>query len=355
MAYQNIKNVEITGLAACVPVQSEENSDLDIFETDKEFQKFVEHTGIERRRKTRPGFCASDLCFHAAERLLSDLNWQKEDIECLVFVSHSPDYKYPATACILQARLGLSNECMSFDISLGCSGWVYGLSTIASLISASKFQKALLLVGDTTTTTKSPKDKSTYPLFGDAGSATALTYNESADDIYAHMATDGGNYKAIIMEDGGFRNPFTIDSLKETLREDGSIRSRLHTHMDGMTVFSFGINKVPKSVHKFFERFEIEKSEIDYFVFHQANKMMNQKIQKKLQIPDEKAPHLFKNYGNTSSSSIPLTMVTNLKDQINASDRHKINLFTCGFGVGLSWGSVYFRLQNAICSELIEV
>lgn len=355
MAYQTIRNVEIAGIAACVPVNIEENKDLSIFKNQEEYQRFVENTGIERRRKAQPGLCASDLCFEAAEQLIKKLNWQKEEIECLVFVSHSPDYKFPATSCILQARLGLPNECMSLDISLGCSGWVYGLSTIASLISAGKFKKALLLVGDTTTKNKDRKDKTTYPLFGDSGSATALRYNEEAIDIYTHMATDGSNYDAIILEAGGSRQPFSADSFKEKVYPDGVARSRMSTFMDGMTVFSFGITKVPKSVNGFLTYFGLQKDHIDYFVFHQANMMINRKIQKKLHIPDEKMPHVFKDYGNTSSGSIPLTMVVKLSDQINKSRQKNLNILACGFGVGLSWGSVYFRLNNAICCDLLEI
>lgn len=355
MAYQTIKNVKIAGIAASVPVHIEENHSLNLFQSSEDFNKFVASTGVERRRKSPKELCASDLCLQAAEQLIEKLKWEKKEIECLIFVSHSPDYRFPATACILQSRLGLQNECMSLDISLGCSGWVYGLSTIASLISASKFKKGLLLAGDTTTFSKSPKDKGTYPLFGDSGSATALEYAEGANEMFFHMATDGKNYDAIIMEDGGCRNCFNEKSLIETEFEDGSIRNKMHTSMDGMTVFSFGITKVPKSVRKFLDKFNINKDEIDFFVFHQANKMINGRIQKKLNIPDNKMPSILKNFGNTSSGSIPLTMVVELKDQINEIGEKPLSFITCGFGVGLSWGSAYFRLNNAISCDLIEV
>ncbi len=356
MALQTIKNVEIVGFAACVPANTIENSELDVFENETEYRKFVDFTGVERRHVTKIGEnCASDFCFHSAEKLIEELNWKKEEIECLVFVSHSPDYKYPATACILQSRLGLSKECMSFDVSLGCSGWVYGLSIISSIISSSKFEKALLLVGDTSSFSKSKKDKSTYPLFGDSGSATALIYNEGADGILTHMGTNGKNHKAIMVEDGGSRNPVTSESLKEREYEQGIIRNRLQTHMDGMSVFSFGISTAPKSVNALLNNFEIDKEAIDYFIFHQANLKMNKVIQKKLKIPDEKVPYVLKDYGNTSSGSIPLAMVAQLHYEINNSDSKALNMVACGFGVGLSWGSAYFSLRNAICCDLIEI
>src|SRR5690625_3165435 len=171
MAIQEIGDVEICGFAACVPSKIEENEHLDLFQNFGQYEKFALHTGGERRRVASEGQTASDLCLEAAEKLLKELGWEKEDVDCLLFVSHSPDYRYPATACILQGKLGLSQECMSFDISLGCSGWVYGLTVAGSLVTSGKFKKALLLTGDVTTSSKSKKDRTTYPLFGDAGSA----------------------------------------------------------------------------------------------------------------------------------------------------------------------------------------
>ncbi|MCC5941126.1 MAG: ketoacyl-ACP synthase III, partial [Balneolaceae bacterium] len=133
MAFQRINNVRIAGVASSVPFAIEENRNLDLFKDEDEYKRFVESTGVERRRKSPKNICASDLCHAAAEELISELGWDKQEIECLIFVSHSADYKFPATACILQDKLGLSSNCMSLDISLGCSGWVYGLSTLASL------------------------------------------------------------------------------------------------------------------------------------------------------------------------------------------------------------------------------
>ena len=355
MAYQRIENVKIAGISASVPDYSEENSALNLFKENGEYEKFVASTGVERRRRAMLGLCASDLCLAAAEELVKTLEWKKDDIECLIFASHSPDYLFPATSCIIQDRLGLSTDCMSFDISLGCSGWVYGISVLASLVSAGKFKKALLLAGDTTTRSKSPKDKGTYPLFGDSGSATALEYDKGAADILSHMGTDGKNYNAIIKPDGGSRNPVSFNSLSEVEHEDGNISNRLHTHMDGMTVFSFGITKVPKSIQNFLTHFELDKKEIDYLVLHQANKMINERIQKKLGFPDEKVPTVFRDFGNTSSGSIPLAMAVNLKDQINNTVSKKLNILACGFGVGLSWGSLFFELSDAVCTDLIEV
>lgn len=352
MSYQQIKSVRIDGIAACVPATCEENSSLRLFSSNDEYEKFVTTTGIERRRVVTQGVCTSDLCFAAAEKLIADLQWNKNEIECLIFVSQTPDYKLPATSCILQSRLGLSKECMSFDISMGCSGWIYGLTTISSILAAGNIKKGLLLVGDTVTVTKSPLDKSTYPLFGDAGTATAVSYNPGSPEIKACLYTDGSNYEAIMIEDGGSRNPVTPDSFVITEHENGVKRNKLQSILDGSSVFTFGISKAPQCVNNLIEHFEIDKDSIDYFIFHQANMLMNEKIRNKLKLPEEKVPYILKDFGNSSSASIPLTMVVALK---NTLEKIPQKIIACGFGVGLSWGAIAFELNKIVCCELIEI
>lgn len=352
MAYQLFKNVRISGISACVPENTEENSLLDLFQSTAEYERFVATTGIERRHVVKKGICSSDLCYEAAEKLINELGWNKKDIDCLIFVSQTPDYILPATACILQDRLKLSNECASFDISLGCSGWVYGVTVLSSMLSNGNYKKGLLLAGDTVSVTKSPKDKTTYPLFGDAGTATAFEYCEEADGIVSHLCTDGGGADAIMIRDGGFRYPFTVDSLVYKEYETGSFRNNLQSYLDGVSVFTFGISKAPQSVNKLLEYSEKEVEGIDYFVFHQANMLMNEKIRTKLKLPQEKVPYILKDFGNTSSASIPLTLVVSLKKEL----RYKsLNIVACGFGVGLSWGSVLFNTQSIVCCDLIEI
>ena len=352
MAFQKIKNVKIEGITACVPANIEENSTLSLFPSFDEYEKFVATTGIERRHVAPKEICASDLCFAAAEKLILDLGWKKDEIDCLIFVSQTPDYKLPATSCVLQHRLGLSNNCMSFDISLGCSGWVYGMTTMSALLSSGSCQKGLLLVGDTVTKTKSPLDKSTYPLFGDAGTATALSYENAAKGVSACLYTDGSNYDAIMIEDGGYRNPVEMDSFEVKEYENGSIRNRLQSILDGSSVFIFGISKAPKSVNNLIEHFQIDKDKVDYFVFHQANMLMNEKIRNKLKLPENKVPYILKDFGNTSSTSIPLTIVNKLKKDVTTKNQH---LIACSFGVGLSWGAIEFDLNKIKCCELIEL
>jgi len=351
MAFLTISNVQMTGIAGCLPKKSEENRGLNVFDSIEDSEKFINSTGVERRRIADEHVTTSDMCFNATEKILSDLSWDRSSIDCLIFVSQTPDYILPATSCILQSRLQLPEECYALDISLGCSGWVYGMSVISSLLSTGSMKRGLLLCGDTTLKPVSKIDKSAYPLFGDAGTVTALEYSKN-ESMTFHFATDGNGYDAIIIPDGGYRNPFKIDSLKYDEIEPGISRNKLQTVLNGMDVFSFGISKAPQTVKKIMEYLDISIEDVDYFTFHQANLFMNEKIRKKLKLSEEQVPYSLKNYGNTSSASIPLTLITELKENLKTK---KLKHIACGFGVGLSWGSVYFETNKIVVSDLVEI
>lgn len=351
MAFLSIPNVKLVGVSACVPKNVVENKDID-FINSEDIEKFINSTGVERRRIISQGQCSSDLCYAAAEKLINELHWDKKDIKCLIFVSQTPDYILPATSCILQSRLEISEECLTLDISLGCSGWIHGLSVVASLMANGTIDKALLLVGDTTTHTTSPKDKSSAPLFGDAGTACALEYVAGAEAMEFHCATDGSGYDAIIIPDGGCRNSFTEQSLQYVEQEPGITRNGLHCILNGMDVFAFGISKAPQTVNKLAEYFGFDKETVDYYLFHQANLFMNEKIRKKLKISETKVPYSLKDFGNTSCATIPLTMVSQIHQPLRDNE---LEMVACAFGVGLSWGSVRFKTDKICVPELIEI
>lgn len=349
MAFLDIKNVTIAGISACVP---KSKSDVrDIYKWDG-VDKFINSTGIESRRVADDMTTASDLCLHAAERLIESLNWDRSDIDALVFVSQTPDYILPATSCLLQQRLGLSTSTFTLDISLGCSGWVYALSVLAALMQNGTIKKGLLLAGDTVVKMCSRDDKSSFPLFGDAGTATALVHDSNASGMKFLFNTDGDGADTIIVRDGAYRNPVTEESFEIADCGDGIRRNRLSLELNGMDVFSFGITKAPKSVKKLCEHFGIEMADVDIFEFHQANKMMNEMIRKKLKLPEHKVPYSMDEFGNTSSASIPLTLVTREREQLLSRNLKHI---ACGFGVGLSWGSVYFETDSIVIPSLIEI
>ena len=344
MAFLEFKNVRIAGISAGVPKRKVCNLDIKDISADYDSAAFVETTGVLERRIDE-ALTTSDLCVAAAEKLLADLGWDKSEVGGVIFVSQTTDYYLPATACIVQDRLGLSRECYAEDIVLGCSGWVYGLSSLVSLMANGGIKKALLMAGDA-----KRHVETNDPLFGFAGTVTALEYVEGADGFQFHFGTDGSGFDAIIIPDGGSRNQVTEKSFKDEVI-DGKHYNRMQTRMKGMDVFSFGISTAPKSVKKLAENFGFDYLDVDYFVFHQANMKMNNMIAKKLKLPAEKVPSCMYHFGNTSSASIPLTIVTQLKGKCE----DKTKFICCGFGVGLSWGTVAFETENVVISDLVEV
>lgn len=353
MAFLKINNVKIAGVAAAVPKKVKEIKDQPCFlGGSTEAQKVIDVTKVERSRMVDEGQCCSDLCYAAAEKLLNELEWNRNEVEALIFVSLSRDFITPATAGLLQSRLGLSEECYAIDVPLACSGYVYGLSVVSSLMSTGGIRKALLLVGETTSLLQSPFDKQLWPLHGDAGTATALEYCESADPIFMHLATDGSRGDAIINRDGGARYPFSEKSLEMREVEPGVRRNEMQSKMDGMNVFSFSVKEPPASMEKLCNHYNLNIADIDYLLIHQANKYMDDKIGKKMKIPAEKIPYSLMQFGNTSSASIPMTLVVGVGSQI---ENKKSDVLMCGFGSGLSWGSAYVTLDHIKCPEIIEV
>lgn len=348
MAFLSVKGVRIAGLAAAVPSTVEENCSLPIF-APGEYEKFVASTGVVRRHVSQK-LLSSDLCVAAGEKMLGDLGWEKGSVEGLVVVTQCPDYYRPGNATLVQGRLGLSKECAAVSLSFGCSGWVYGLQTAASLV-ASGLKRVLLCCGEGIQA-YSPLDKSTYPLFGSAGTCTALEADDAAAPLNFHLCTDGTGWKAIHIPDGGYRNPPTAESSVAEEFEGGLRRTRLNVALDGMDVFTFGISQPPKSIKALMTHFGLSMEATDYLLLHQANMFLNNKICKKVTCPPEKAPHNIEDFGNSSSGTLPLLMVTRLKDQISEKP---LKMIGCAFGVGLSWGSVAFETNKPIVSDLVLV
>lgn len=339
----------IAGISACVPLQVEKNTDYD-YVSEAERQLFIQTTGVKERRVSEKEICASDLCYAAAQKLIADLNWKKDEINLLIFVSQSPDYFLPATAIILQDKLGLSKHTMAFDINLGCSGYVYGISVISSLMENPLIKKALLLVGDKSTISLNQRDKTAYPLFGDAGSATAFERKENR--IFYNLQSDGGGKDAIIIPGGGTRNRYFEGILKDEEAEPGVFRNQCNLHLDGMEVFNFALREVKSNIDALYSFAGKTPDQTDYFIFHQANKLINETIRKKMKIDSIKVPYSIDKFGNTSSASIPLTLVSELKKELESK---KLNLLFSGFGVGFSWGSVLVNTERISCPDLIEI
>ena len=344
MAFLSYSNVRVAGMSAGVPKRKVCNLDIADISKDYDAVSFVEVTGVKERRIGE--LTVSDLAIPAVNQLLEELSWEKSSVDGLVVVTQHGDYIVPATSCILQDKLGLSKECMAMDISLGCSGWVYGLSSLVGMMSSGNFRRSLLICGDARR-----RVEFNDPLFGFATTVTALEYQEGADEIRFHLGTDGSGYDAIIIPDGGARNQITPSSFVPQ-EIDGREYIPLQSRMKGMDVFSFGITTAPKSVKKLAEHYGFDYSAYDYLVLHQANMKMNGMIAKKLKFPDGKVPSSMWEFGNTSSASIPLTIATQIREQCRNGH---VKLLCCGFGVGLSWGTVALDVDHLVIPDLIEV
>ena len=351
MALLKIENTALLGIACCVPKNCEKTEDYP-FLSEQERNGFIKGTGIEERRVGADELCTSDMCYEAADQLIKDLGIDREQIKVLVFVSQSPDYHLPATAIILQDRLGISKNCLAFDVGLGCSGYVYGLSIAGSLLQNMESGYALLLAGDKSTFSANLRDKSTRPLFGDAGSATILSKENNAQPLHFNLQSDGSGFESIIIRGGGTRMPFHKSSTEDKEVEKDIWRNDLNLEMDGVEVFNFSLREVKKNVMTLLEEITVDKEEVDYFVMHQANRFLNETVRKKIKIGADKVPYSIQKFGNTSSASIPLTLVTELSKELSS---RSLKLLFSGFGVGLSWGSIYLQTSNVRISKLIEL
>lgn len=351
MAAFSLDNVVIRAVSVAVPLNKESNSDYGYISA-QERSLLIKTTGVAERRIAKGNLTTGDLCQAAAQNILSHCNLDPADIGLLVFVSQSGDYYLPATAALLQQRLGLATSTIAFDVGLGCSGYVYGLAIVASMMQTCGIKKALLLAGDVSSIVAAQEDKSTYPLFGDAGSATLLELGTPAQPWHFNLMTDGSGANAIMIPDGLARNKVSEKSLSIQAISEGIKRHRLNLILKGPEVFAFAIKEVPASVLDLSERYEQKLENVDYFVMHQANKLMNETIRKKLAIPAEKTPYSIDEFGNTSSASIPLTMVTRMREALEGKT---LKLLLSGFGVGLSWGNVLLTTENIICLPLLEI
>jgi 3-oxoacyl-[acyl-carrier-protein] synthase-3 len=350
MAIFSVENIRLTGISACVPSKEFHNMDYDWIPV-AERELLIKTTGVEKRRIADLGMTTADFCFVAAEKLLNEQKWNRTDIDVLIFVSQSRDFLLPCTGVILQNKLGLSKSTLAFDIPLGCSGFVYGISVIGSLLSKGTLKKGLLLVGDISTINCSVQDKSTYPLFGDAGTAATFEYDPNASPMYFNLQSDGAGWEAISIPDGGMRNFASKESFDYHNIEDGIIRNRVQLTLSGIDVFNFSLREVTPNINALLGAFGKTPEQFDYFIFHQANLLMNESIRKKLRLPKEKVPYTLPKYGNTSSASIPLTMVSEIRNELTSK---KLSLLLCGFGVGLSWGTALIETDSIACPEVLD-
>ncbi|CAJ0696974.1 ketoacyl-ACP synthase III [Ralstonia holmesii] len=335
-----LDGVAIRGVVSVLPRREIDNRRFEVEFGEESVRDVVKMIGVRRRYWVEEGVTASDLCFQAANTLLTRLNWDKSTVDALVFVSQTPDYRLPATACVLQGRLGLDIGCAAFDVNLGCSGYTYGLWLASSLIRAGS-RRVLLLAGDTISRTVSPSDRATAMLFGDAGTATAIELDAQAESSVFVVGTDGRGATNLLIPQGAYRESNTKDE-----RLNG--RDPTCLFMDGGEIFNFTLRSVPPLMADTLSVAKRSIDEVDGVLYHQANEFMLKHLARKSKIPAEKFHTNIDLYGNTSCASIPLLMTTNLSEQLAASP---MTLLMAGFGVGYSWGSALMSVGPLSCNE----
>lgn len=331
MAFFKSKGVGIAGIACAVPQNRVTvDSFIPVFGAEVT-QKFTKGTGIAAMYKALPEQTAGDLAFSAAENLFSRMQVDRSEIGALIFVTQSPDYRRPSTACVLQKRLGLSMECATLEVALGCSGFIYGMQTAMSMMQCADYRYTLLLLGETASKLVDPHDQSIVMMYGDAGAAILLERQEDAQ-TQTLLRSDGDRFKAIVLPAGGFRDMYP--SRERFVCSDGIERSLYDIFMDGTSVFSFSMTDVPKAIQDYLEHTQTKSEDYDLCILHQANLFMLKQIMRKLKLPKEKVPISLDRYGNTGGVSIPLTIC----DAYGGKGGETLNALLCGFGIGLSWG-----------------
>ena len=352
MAFWSIKNVSLRGVTGTVPNNPVKSADLPVF-TQEDADTFDKTVGIRNRYIAPTSICASDLCQDAGERLLAALGWEKQSVDVLLFVSVTGDYKTPPTSAILQDRMGLSNACFVLDIPMGCCGCIYGITVAGNLLSAGTAKRALVLVGDTAMRMGSKQDKSRMPLFGDSGTAMALEFDPTAEDIIVEMNTYGAGYKALMTPHGGYRHPITKESFENEDFGNGIVRAPKDALINGMDVFSFAISKPPISVKSMMDRLGLDKDkDIDFFLVHQANKLIVDRIVKKLKLDESKVPYNLQEFGNLGGASIPMLMTTSIAKALAS---RPLTLLCSSFGLGLTWGTMLMRTSMVVTAPLNKV
>lgn len=345
--FSMIKNVKISGVSCVIPKKSKSLYDEpNLYDgNQKKIKRVVESSGFLNRRVVDDNVTTSDLCYKAALDLFEKTGVHTSEIDAIVFVSYTPDYIMPATSYVLHNRLSLRESCMCLDVPQACSGYEIGLYQAGMLVN-NGCKKILLLVGDTFSKFTDMFKDNTAPVFGDAGTATLLEFSENAGPWYFTVHTDSSDYDALICKNGGFRHPPTIESFYE----DNSFK--FEATMDGARVFDFTMKRIQNSVIECIQYANMTSDDIDYFIMHQANKMILQNVAASLGVSFDKMPiGTMTEYGNQCGASIPCTFSNYLRNEFCEGN---CKVLLSGFGVGLSWANCILDINHIYVSELIE-
>lgn len=305
---------------------------------DFDEDKIENKIGIKSRRIANNDETSLDLGYKAALKVLQ--NTKKEDIDFVLFCTQTPEYILPTGACVLQDRLGIPTSVGALDFNLGCSGYVYGLAICKGLLEARIASKILFVTADTYSKYIYAKDKGNRSIFGDGATASLITLGIEDKLGVFKLNSDGSGYDKLIIKNGGSKNKF---NKKAEIKNygDGNKYNDNCIYMNGPEVFNFTINNIPKLIKDTLELNKLTLEDVDYFVFHQANKFMLNYLRRKIGIPIDKFHINLETTGNTVSSTIPIALFQALEaGKIKQGDK----VLIAGFGVGLSWGATIIKL-----------
>jgi len=337
-----LNRARIAAVVACVPPGIVRNASL-VDHFGEAVAQVTKMTGVEARHVADGDQTTADLCEAAARRLFEAEQLDPKAIDALIFVSQTPDYRLPATACALQSRLSLRTGIIAFDVNLGCSAYPYALWLASMIIETGSARRVLLLVGDTISKIVHPDDRATAMLFGDAGTATLVELAEGDSPATFLLGTDGDGANNLIVPEGGFRSNSPADPRNTNPADT--------LFMEGGEIFNFTLRAVPILLRDLLLAAEIDADCVGAFLFHQANAFMIKHLAKKSKLPLEKVPINIDRFGNTSSATIPLLLVTEARELV-MRDEGAI-MVMLGFGVGYSWAGCATRIGPLRTAELI--
>ena len=343
---------QVEGISTVIPKERFDLSSLGNLFGEKNVRRIMKSTGIHELRIAPPDKTASDYCAEAAETLIEKIGIDRNEIDGLIFVSHSPDYLDPNTSAILQHRLNLSNKIITMDLNFGCTGFVNGMFMANVWINSGACRNVLLLVGDTFTRKINPLDRLNRMMFGDASSATLITASE--DPMQFATYVDGSRFDRLMIPAGGARVPHKSGVTDVTHEaEDGNSRSQEDHFMDGMAMFNFVLDEVPRVINEVLEKSNWRIDDVDLFAIHQVNRSTLTYLARTMNLPLEKTPFEVENYGNSVSASIPVMLAEKFGgiDRDFSLDR----VVACGFGSGLSCSALTMNLSQTTILPILEM
>lgn len=348
------KDKEITGILVVLPsdeIYFEEEMENYNFSTAKSL-KLKAALGLNKRRVVAEGICSSDLAIKGLDHLFSTAKLIKEDIDALLFVTQSPDYIMPPTSNVIQGHFKLKQDMICLDINQGCAGFIVGLNQAFMLLEQPSISKVVLINADVLSPKVSKRDRNSNPLIGDAASITIVEKSANKTEIFGTIKMDGSGAFALQIPAGGARLPISVETAEMVEDVSGNFRSRENLVMKGDDVFNFVQAEVPPMIASLLKIAKVDKEDVDYYMFHQPNKFMLNKVADKIGVSRDKMPaNVVENFGNSSGVTIPIVTWFNVSDGIKEK---RLKICFSGFGVGLTWASLLMDVGPLSFCEMIE-